>query len=236
VWHPDPGGRRGLLSSVSALAQAVAPRECVGCARPGIDLCPACHALLDCRATGADPDPRPADLPPTFAATGYDGVARAAILAFKEEGRSALLAPLADALVAAVAAFLVRAPLPTGPVVLVPVPSSPQASRARVTDPTDELARSAAARLHAAGLDVGRTRALRSARRRADQAGLPAAARHANLHAALIWRGRPPAGSVVVIDAIVTTGATFAEAARATAAGGGTVLGCAAVAATVRRR
>ena len=69
-----------------------------------------------------------------------------------------------------------------------------------------------------------------------DSAGLTTAARAANLDAAM--RARPPrrdGRAAVVVDDIVTTGATLREAARALRAAGWTVVGAAVVAATPRR-
>jgi len=71
----------------------------------------------------------------------------------------------------------------------------------------------------------------------ADQAGLDAGQRARNLAGALrvrAWRGPAPP-VVVVVDDLVTTGASLAEAARALCAGGLPVLGAAVVAATGRR-
>lgn len=226
---------RPVVGAAGALAQLVAPRECVGCALPGVDLCRWCRAPLERGARRADPDPVPPGLPPTFAATGYDGAVREAVNAFKEHGRSGLLPPLAAGLAAAVAAALLDHgdPGPTR-VLLVPVPSSPDASRARGTRATVELARAAARRAGVTGLVVQAWPGLRSTRRRADQSGLGAVGRAANM-AASMRAAVPPAGLVVVIDDVVTTGATLAEAVRAMRAVGASVAGCAVVAATARR-
>ena len=75
-----------------------------------------------------------------------------------------------------------------------------------------------------------------SSRAVADQAGLDAAERAANLGGAPAAR-RPLDGlPVVVVDYVMTTGATLVEAARALREAGAAVRGCAVVAATRRRR
>ncbi len=113
---------------------------------------------------------------------------------------------------------------------LVPVPSSRRAVRERGHDHARRLAAVAA---RTAGL---RSRPLLvQARRTADQAGLDALQRAANLHGALRARGRLDGLPVLLVDDVVTTGVTLAEAARALRAAGADVRGCAVVAATVRR-
>lgn len=82
--------------------------------------------------------------------------------------------------------------------------------------------------------------ALRHVRRVADQAGLDARGRAANLAGALAVRreaqprleGRP----VVLVDDVLTTGATLAEAARALSSAGVSVCAGAVLAATPRSR
>jgi predicted amidophosphoribosyltransferase len=69
-----------------------------------------------------------------------------------------------------------------------------------------------------------------------DQAGLDVAGRTANLRGALRPRRRADGLPVVVVDDVVTSGATLTEACRAVAASGAWVVGAATVAATARRR
>ena len=225
--------RRHLLDDLFDL---VLPRTCAGCATReagSARLCGTCRSLLGGRPLGlVRPDPCPPGLPPLAAGTAYDGVVRRLLLAHKERGQTALAGPLG-----AVLAGAVQALGDLGPVVLCPVPSARSAVRARGHDHALRLARAAAAALCARGSPATAVPLLAPARLVADQSGLDAGARAANLAGALRVR-RTVAGStpvVVVVDDVVTTGATLVEATRALRAAGLIVRGAAVVAATVRR-
>lgn len=228
---------------LAALVDLVLPAECAGCGREGSALCRPCAARLEPRPWRTAPAPCPPGLPPLWAALGYDDVARAAILAYKERGRHPLARPLGRALAGAVAAALITTAAGQ-PVVLVPVPSAAAARRARGHDHALGLARHAARLLRRVGQPAYAVPLLRQHRRPADQAGLSALARRDNLAGALAVRsaaarrlqrtGRPT--QVIVVDDVVTTGATLGEAARALRAGGLAVDAAAVVAATRLRR
>jgi predicted amidophosphoribosyltransferase len=152
---------------------------------------------------------------------------RPAVIAFKERGRSELARPLGAALALAVAAVVAGVPegwAPPGPVVLVPVPSSAAALRTRGRDHVRELSTVAAAELRASGVAAEETRLLRRRGRLRDSAGLSAAERRANLAGTFIADRRPavwPAdGLLVLVDDVVTSGATLTEAAAVLAADG----------------
>ena len=169
-----------------------------------------------------------------IAASGeHAGVLRLAIVAWKEEGRTALLRPLAHLLAASVVEVM-RDP---GPVVLVPVPTTRRSRVARGADVVGQLAREAAVLLRRTGADVTVRAALRVVRRTSDQSGLGAGERARNLHGA--FGVRAPAGlagrEIVVVDDIVTTGATLREAARVLASVGHPAHGAATVAHRPRR-
>jgi predicted amidophosphoribosyltransferase len=214
---------------------------CVGCRRPGRPLCARCRADLPGVAAPAWPTPTPPGLAPPFATGPYDDLLRAMVLGHKERRVLALGRPLGQQLAVAVAAAVAGLPPGEAPLVLVPVPSRPAAVRARGHDPTLTMTRRAAAEMRSAGRPAVVGRLLRSRPGVADQAGLTAGERHANLAgsmacpAAAVRRLRLPRAHVIVCDDVLTTGATAREAQRALEAAGVPVRAVATVAATVRR-
>ncbi|WP_093470317.1 ComF family protein [Streptomyces melanosporofaciens] len=126
-----------------------------------------------------------------------------------------------------------------GPLLLVPVPSARRAVGARGHDPARRIALAAAGVLRGGGRPARVPAVLRQRRRVSDQSGLDARQRRANVMGAL---GAVPgsgrllaAGPVVLVDDLMTTGASLAEAARAVTAAGGLVIGAAVVAAPLMR-
>jgi predicted amidophosphoribosyltransferase len=199
---------------LSDLVDLVLPVECVGCARPGARLCPTCAA----------PDPRlavDAASFPVAAAARYSGGLRTALIAYKDHGRHDLAVDLA-----ALLALAVRQIAATHSC-LVPVPSRAAATRARGGDHLLRLAR----RLPP-GAPV--RPAVRFGRRVSDSTGLGSVARERNLVGAMVAAApATPGREAVIIDDIVTSGATVRETARALSAAGWHVVGAAAIAATV---
>jgi predicted amidophosphoribosyltransferase len=227
---------------VEALLDLVVPRVCAGCGEPRQLLCPGCRAALDRPAQRTVPRPSPAGFPPTWTVTAYDGAVREALLAHKEHGRLGLAGPLGDGLARSVSAAVETRHRGSGwpPVVLVPVPSSAAATRARGHDPMLRIARRAACVLRASGRPTTVLPALAVGRTVSDQAGLGAVARAHNLAGAHRIRPRALArlqggATVVLVDDLVTTGASLAEASRALHEVGLPPLAAAVVAATARR-
>ena len=224
-------------SAWAALADLVLPRTCAGCGIPGAVLCRRCGRLLT-RPHLAAPRRFPVGFPPTVAAGAYDGPVRAAVLAFKERGRAELGRALGTALALAVAGVVAGAPA-GAPVLLVPVPPSAAGLRSRGRDHVRELTRCAVTELRAAGVPAGEARLLRRRGRVRDSAGLSAAQRRANLAGTFVPAGTAPSrGLLVLVDDVVTSGATLTEAAsvlaRARSVNAAPVL-AAVVAATPRR-
>ncbi len=144
------------------------------------------------------------------------------VVAWKDRGRQRLTAPLGDLL--AVGCAL----LPTdGGLGLVPVPTAAAQVRRRGGDPVLMLAARAAQSLRAVGVDAVAHPALRRVRRTRDQVGLAVAERHGNVAGAfaaapdaLAACVRAGVREVVVVDDVLTTGASVREAVRALRAAG----------------
>ncbi|MFI2033813.1 ComF family protein [Streptomyces bottropensis] len=205
------------------LTDLVLPAECGGCGRLRAVLCPECRAAL----TGAAPCrvrpvPEPTGLPAVHAAAPYEDAVRATLIGHKERGALALAGPLGTALAGAVRAGGAGG---GGPVVLVPVPSARRAVRARGHDPARRIALAAAGELRRTGTPARVAGVLRQRRAVADQAGLDSRQRLENLAGALeVAAGGTPllnGGAIVLVDDLMTTGASLAEAARAVRAARG---------------
>jgi predicted amidophosphoribosyltransferase len=209
---------------LSDLIDLVLPTTCVCCTRPVSLWCPSCRPPLTVTQLVL-----PGDLI-TVAAAEYEGGVRTALLAYKERGLRRLASALAAYLTHAIDRVLNQA---RGDPVLVAVPSRAAAARQRGGD---HLLRMVRALSLGSGVEVRSP--LRLVGSVADSAGLDTAQRAANLRNRMLAApstsddlGR----SVILVDDIVTTGATLTEAARALTAAGWQVAGAATVAVTRRR-
>jgi predicted amidophosphoribosyltransferase len=246
----------GALQAAGSLLGLVLPVDCPGCGAADLALCPRCRAALAPAAGRLEVLPSPVGVP-AFSATEYGGVVARIVVAWKERGRHDLARPLAGALAVALGGLLARlddlrpeGSSASGPVLVVPVPSSRRARRQRGEDTVRRLALLAAARVRrgaqSPGPEAGPARlphvrvlpALRLVRAVADQAGLSAQARRTNLVGALEVRRSVVTqvrGRVcVVVDDVLTTGSTLAEAAGILGAAGALVTGVATICVTRR--
>ena len=209
---------------------------CHGCGEPSWGICPRCRAAVSghgCFRTR--PEPCPDGFPITVTTAPYDAIMRRLISAHKERGALGLTPFLSGRLAAAVGTIAAAAETGSRPIVLVPVPSARSAVRRRGFDATWAMAAGAARRLRG-DRDVRAGRLLAQLRPVQDQAGLGAVERAANLRGG--FRASNVAGDalVIIVDDVVTTGASLSEAARALSVSGVPVLAAATVAATERRR
>lgn len=193
--------------ALRALLDLLLPSACGGCNAPGPAWCGSCDATLG--------DPLELRLPgtPRVLAVGrYAGPLRAALLGYKERNRRDLTDGLAALLTALLSATIAA---PGEPLWLVPAPSRPAAARARGGDHMLRLTRVVTAQLCAAGHPAVLAPALRMRRGGRDSVGLSAADRAANLAGRMsVLRPVLPSAPapVVLVDDVVTTGATLRAA------------------------
>lgn len=215
-----------------AFLDLVAGGSCVVCGRPGRRLCPRCLAQLRPDVRRVRPSPCPPGLLPVLAVGDYDAALREVVLAHKERAALGLAVPLGRLLGAAVTQAAAA-----GPVTLVPVPSHPAVVRARGHDPVLRVVRRCSQVLRSQGRWVRVRRPLLVVGRPRDQAGLDAHERRRNLDGRFRGRpARPPDGCVLLVDDVVTTGATLREAQRALVEAGWRPRAAVTLAATRRRR
>ena len=206
----------------------VLPLQCGGCGAASTRWCDACARELAVR-----PDephlisPRVDPAVPVFSLGRYAGARREAIVAVKEHGRADLVAPLATALRAGLIQLLTWGVVDI-PLTIVPAPTRRWAAMRRGGDPVTRVAVAATAR--DGGINV--VQALRTRALVADSVGLSSADRQRNI-AGRVRSVRPinkTAGEVLVVDDIVTTGATARESVRVLQTAGATVVAVLAVA------
>jgi predicted amidophosphoribosyltransferase len=194
---------------------------CAGCDRPETLLCDACRQ-------GIGPAPVVRRTPGGLlvrAAMPFEGIAARCIRRLKDDGETMLARPLGAALGEVLGGVIEAQPASDGPVRLVPIPTSRSAFRRRGYRVPDLLIRRA-------GSVPDRLLMLRG--RRTDQRGLGAASRAENVRGSMRSRPVTGSGAVVLVDDVVTTGATFDEAARTLGDAGVRVVAAVALAATPR--
>jgi predicted amidophosphoribosyltransferase len=242
------------------LLDLVLPAECAGCGHTGSadvteGLCRACTFVIGGPPITVRPVRRPGGLPTVHALAPYRAPMPEIIIAQKEYGRLDLARPLGRQLARAALAATASDPInligaaeardatdpqeqegDDAPLWLVPAPSVRSAVRRRGQDPVRRMACVAAAELRALGRSVNVLPALRYVRPVTDQVGLTHQERALNLSGALAVRkavgSRLPQRAIVLVDDVMTSGATLAEAARAIRAAGGRPVGAAVLAAT----
>jgi predicted amidophosphoribosyltransferase len=189
----------------------VLPLECGGCGAPSTRWCTTCaNELTPTLDAPHVVTPRIDPGVPVLALGRYAGARRQAIVAMKDRGRTDLIAPLAQAL-----AFGVHRMLGWGlvdlPLTIVPAPTRSWAARRRGGDPVTRIAKLATM----GHPDLSVVRALRMKALARDSAGLGSAARERNIAGRVVLTSRRlPAAEVLLIDDIVTTGATASESVR----------------------
>lgn len=206
-----------LRDALAAALALILPTWCAGCDAPDVGLCPACRLAVQPAVTRRTLG----DLP-VWSALAFEGVTARTLRALKEEGRTGLARALAPALAAAADAACAATGVDA--VTVVPVPTSAAAMRRRGYRAVELLT---------ARAGLASSRSLRTSGA-ADQRVLGLDERARNVHGTMSAR-RVAGRTVLIVDDVVTTGATLREADRALRDAGATVIGAATVASTPRK-
>lgn len=205
-------------SPLVRLARLVIPVACPGCGTPDVRWCDACEARwweepVRCetgapRLDGVDPPL------PVWSLTVLEGPVHGIVAAWKDAGRRDLDALLGAAAARAGRALAAQLALPAA-LAVVPCPARPAHTRARGADLPGMLARRVAAGLREAGVPARPLAALSAPPGGSRGAGDRARWRDAapRLTPAAV-RTRVPS-PVLLVDDVVTTGATLVRCARA---------------------
>lgn len=198
------------------LLDVFAPTSCVGCKSPGSSICPRCESSIK-----LEPYPVQRQELKGFSLTSFESVAASAVIAFKDRGRTALKSWLARQLAEGLRC------LDEATLVCLPTSRAAFVRRGYRANHllTQELARQSGYRYQPGVLEFSRELL--------DQRKLNAAQRADNLRLSL-EATRPPS-RVILVDDVITTGASLMEARRAIHASGGLVTGFVVFAETLRR-
>jgi len=210
----------------SDLKYLLFPTRCFGCRELGYSICSKCRQqwnphLYQSRITNLV----------VYSAIPYSPIAKNILLAAKEQGVKSADQLVRDAVKVSIHELFKRYPSSA----LVPIPSSASSNRRRGRDFINETAISVARDFGVAVLPL-----LEHQRNIRDQSKLNISNRHQNLAMALSikpqFRGNYSGEKVVILDDLVTTGATIGEANRALTRGGFKVQAAATACVALRRR
>lgn len=196
------------MKSLRSLQELLFPVRCIGCSALGLEICSSCrkfwHPHIYRSWTHTAPHV------PIYSAVHYSPLASKIILAAKENGILQAELLITSALTHALR-YCIRE---SGAEFLVPIPSRKSAARLRgrqfIYDLTNRISQETR---------IPRFEILTHTRDVKDQSTLDAKAREINLRGALS-ADRYLSGKAILIDDLVTTGATLSEAARALRAQG----------------
>lgn len=214
---------------LDAAADLLLLGACPGCDTPGRGVCRVCVSAIMGGRIG--PRHREGIDVPLWSAGDYAGPVARAITQAKDHHRWDAIDLLGTRLAFAVAGLADALGL-TGPGVLVPFPSRVASVRARGLDFTYMLARNCLTKLRLVGVETSVTRLLTHVRTVQDQAELTSHERKLNLSGSLEAAYPHVRGWIVVVDDVVTTGASLSEAIRAMTVKHCPPVGCTTIAAT----
>jgi predicted amidophosphoribosyltransferase len=206
------------MKFADALNDLLFPQRCIACGSLGISLCIRCRRGWSPRFYRNSFSHGKLSLV-VHSSVPYSPIAQKIILAAKESGMKAADSLIVEALLFSVQQILLREQVE----VLIPIPSRPSAARKRGRQFLDLITREVGGVLGIASESL-----LTHQRRVLDQSELDHRRRWNNLEGSLVLHGVAAKGvKALLIDDLVTTGATLLEGSRALTYAGIEVVGAA---------
>lgn len=191
------------MKSLRALQELIFPIRCLGCSSLGLSICSQCrrywHPHIFRRFSRSAPSF------PIYSAVQYSPIAGKVLLAAKEQR----VLQADELILAALRRSLMHCLQEQGMAILIPIPSRHSVARSRGRQFVSDLSRQLSQDIHLPTFDN-----LEHIRKVRDQSTLDARQRSENLHGAMS-AVKYLSGRAILIDDLVTTGATLDEAARA---------------------
>ena len=201
------------MAFFTSLAELIFPPRCLGCAQLGAPLCACCqlHWQLQSYETHLQ------DLQ-VFSSISYGPIAGRILLSAKENGIRGADQLVLEALTHSLSSAKIFC---NTPVALVPIPSQKSSTRRRGRDFLSTITSELAGDANLSALEI-----LRHRRRVKDQSKLDAQSRSENICGAMCVLTTAGRGEkVLLVDDLLTTGATLSEARRALKYAGFDVIG-----------
>jgi len=199
-----------VLKSIHSLKELIYPNICLCCGKTGVKICHNCSKYWL-----ANPNKSKVENNCLFFVTTYDETTSPIILAAKESGNRESVKLIARSITNSISFAILNLGI-AQPINLVSIPSQLSAIRRRGRDHIKDLVQEVITQLNKQNIDAAYLPILKPIKKIKDQSDLNGLQRKENMSHAFIVKTSPISQSaVIVIDDLVTTGASILEGVRA---------------------
>jgi len=199
-----------VLKSIHSLKELIYPNICLCCGKTGVKICHNCSKYWL-----ANPNKSKVENNCLFFVTTYDETTSPIILAAKESGNRESVKLIARSITNSISFAILNLGI-AQPINLVSIPSQLSAIRRRGRDHIKDLVQEVITQLNKQNIDAAYLPILKPIKKIKDQSDLNGLQRKENMSHAFVVKTSPISQSaVIVIDDLVTTGASILEGVRA---------------------
>ena len=199
-----------MLKSIHSLKELIYPNICLCCGKTGVKICHNCSKYWL-----ANPNKSKVENKCLFFVTTYDETTSPIILAAKESGNREAIKLIARSIASSISFAILNLGI-AQPINLVTIPSQLSAIRRRGRDHIKDLVQEVIIQLNQQNIDAIYLPILKPIKKIKDQSDLNGLQRKENMSQAFIVKSSPISQSaVILIDDLVTTGASIHEGVRA---------------------